>query len=147
MSKFIENLKTLNPSILEEIARKSPQIKKIIEIDIADIEEYGYDYPEEKDYESVEIDGMQYYVKDEISKLQKIVRLYCCQILSPGLENIEKIYNCYCNIISNQKLLEKAKKLNYFNYCYNEHQNGNKCFTGMDVKNSIVATMLFSLYH
>jgi len=142
-------LEDLNDLVIEEIARQCPQLKLIMNVDIEDVREYGYEFPMGDDeVEIVVIKGREYSVKlSPLKKYEKLIALDECKILSPTRRTLDEIYNCYCKIIENKNLFDEAMKRDEFYYTYKEHQNGSKIFVLMDMKNSIVTSILFYLYH
>jgi len=142
-------LEDLNDLVIEEIARQCPQLKLIMNVDIEDVREYGYEFPMGDDeVEIVVIKGREYSVKlSPLKKYEKLIALDECKNLSPTRKILDEIYNCYCKIIENKNLFDEAMKRDEFYYTYKEHQNGCKIFVLMDMKNSIVTSILFYLYH
>lgn len=149
MEKLPNLIKNLSPSLLENVGRKCPQLKEVIEIDIKDIKifdrEYGW---EEELLKSVKIDGNEYIVrKSYIEELIDLLNREECQRLSVSGGTLDKIYDCFNKICENRRELMNGMNHNFFRYCYENNTNGNKLFKAMDLKNSVVATMCFYLYH
>lgn len=144
-----QKLVDINDVLLEEIGRQCPQIMMVKDIGIEDVRKYGYEFAFGNDKtQEVIINGKKYIVKeDPLSEYLQLIELYCCKCLSPGNENIDKIYQCFCKIIDNPTLFQKAMKRSEFEFAYHNNRDGKKLFVAMDIKNSTVATILFSLYH
>jgi len=138
----------LSDVLIEEIALQSPQLKQVCDVNIVDIREYGYEFPEMGDETMiVRINEREYTVKkDYLNKYEEFIQKKECKELNPGIY-IDKIFECYCKIIENPQLFCKAIEKSEFKFAYEQHTYGNKVFALMDIKNSIVATILFSLYH
>jgi hypothetical protein len=139
----------LNVELQDELGRRCPQLREIFpELGIKDVRDYGYNYCWDGEGRDVKIENETYYVKDEryVEKLEEMMRLPEVMRLSLSAEVLDRIYELYCKIVEDKDMLEKAKKISYFNYAYVEHISG-KTFVKMDRKNSIVATMAFCLYH
>lgn len=143
-------LADINPFLLEEIGQQVPQLKTVLDVNIDDVKKYGYEYAWKKE-DGVEkiINGKKYIVKGNyIEELLELVKLYECQTLSVSSSTLIKIYNCYLRICDDRAMFDEMyKKHSFFSYSYDCHMNNKKVFLAMDRKNSIVATMLFHLYH
>lgn len=138
--------------IQESIALKTPQIKPVFgeSIPIEDIRNYGYEFAMKGDtMKCVMINNKEYIVKDTktaLDKLNEMVKLEECTQLSPSIETVKKIYEYYCEICKDPELLDKAFDLDFFKYSHNENKY-RTVFVRMNHENSVVASMLFYLYH
>jgi len=141
--------RTFNDSIIEDIAVKCPQLKLVMDVPIVDIRNFDYEFPignDELDF--VEIEGRNYYVmRNPLKKLLELLKREEVQHLNIPYELQDEIYQKYKETISNPKYKKEA--MNHFEIksTYEQHQNGEKVFTQMDYKSSIVATIAFTLYH
>ncbi len=144
------SINDINIDLLEEIALLSPQLKTVMEdLDIIDVRDYGYEFPGINDRtEKVTINGRIYEVKMTPLKLYDIlVRRESSQSLSLSQNEKKEIYDCYCEIVNNKKYFDIAMKRDEFRETYRNHQNGEKTFKLMQTWESIVANILFYLYH
>jgi len=138
----------LNQNILRKIGLNCPQLKEIIDIDIKNIEEYGHEYAfGEDNTQEIYINDEKYIVKEDVlSMYLELIERNECKNLTVCNSTINEIYNCYRKILGNKRLFDVAMMRYEFKNTYEQHQNG-KVFKAMNYENSVVATILFTLYH
>lgn len=149
MEELPKVINNLNSNLREKLALNCPQLKKVIEVNIDDIEIYSYEYPWKGDEtKNVIINGRDYLVRrGYLDELQDLICRDECQRLSLSSGTLDRIYYCYERICENAEEFRKAMEIPFFKFAYEGNMNGNRTFVLMDIKNSVVATMCFYLYH